>query len=185
MNFTTINFIVFIIGISLFIVNWIVNTDFSIISNTVSQYAYGKYGFLTTIGFVLIGAGSLLLALYLFSTAENLLYQVIVSIIFAYGIFIGSLSIFRCDQPGKTTFRGTMHNILAITGLVSLSVAMLLFLVLGAKQNNLSVITIIFSLTNITSLLLLQFASDKYRGIWERGAMFSQYFWLIFLLCSN
>ncbi len=180
--YTTLNLIVFIVGILLFIANWILNKDFNPVKNTVSQYAYGKYGFLTTLGFVFIGIASCFLAKKLWNIEADVLYSVIVIIIASYGFLIASLSVFRCDKPGSTTFRGKMHNILAITGLVTLSIGMLLYLIFGVQQHYFSYATLILAITNFTSLLLLQFASSSYQGIWERGAIFSQFFWLVYLL---
>jgi len=171
-----------LIGIFSFILNWILNKEIDFKTRTVSEYANGPYGYLTTIGFVLIGVGSILVAQNIWDQEQGLLFLVFKWALVVYGVLIASLAGIHADRPNEHTLLGKMHDILASIALILLQLNMIVFLFLTKSTGASLWPTGTLFVTGITSLALFAFAKKTYRGYWERGVMFSQFFWLIYLL---
>lgn len=161
----------------LFILNWILDTDKNFFSYYISQYVHLKHGYLTYLGFLLTGLGSLL--------STNLYYGLVTIIdieLFIYGLMLLLLGIFPVDKENKTTISGIIHSITAHLCFNSYIIVFTILVINGKYAQNFTYILI--SLTYIFGLLII-LLPKKYKGILQKSAIFSQLILLEMLLITG
>jgi len=174
-----------IAAILFFVFDWIIDRSMNIISDTISDYANGKYGYLTTFGFAFLGVAIIFITMHLYPDATCIGYKVLKGLMLLYGCFLGLLSVFSCDKEGENTLRGKIHTKLAAIAMVSVSVCMFCFFGLGWYEGECRFFTLILAIINLVALLIFSIKNGKRRGIWERICMFSQLFWIFSLVLNH
>lgn len=169
-----IAFIFICIGQLLFILNWILDKEISFLGNYVSDYVHTKHGHLSYLGFLLTGTGSLL--------ATNIYFgsKAIIDIeLFFYGIMLILLGIFPVDKKRNTTIAGVIHS---FTAHLCFNSFVVIFTILIIKRIYTQIyIIILISITYISGLLII-FLPAKYKGIFQKTAIFSQFILIQILL---
>ncbi len=167
-------------GMLFFVFDWFVDKTLNIRNNTISDYANGKFGYLTTCGFLIYGLSVCFSVLYLLPM-QNIAFSVFKWIVFGYGTGIALLAVFRCNKAGETTLRGMFHNIFANVAMIGISLNMFYFFTISYLNGTFSTITLVLASINIVSAILfaLSFKYIGNAGIWERICMFCQYIWII------
>lgn len=169
-------------AIFLFVLDWILDKDMNIKSNTISEYANGKYGYLTTMGFIMYGLGVIFFSGLLKHNEPSLWNKILVIALLIYGCLIALLSVFRCDKPGQNTWHAKVHSLLASSALAIVTIAMWYLFIWKLTEGIFLWATLLLAVINLMALLLFIITGSRLQGIWERVSMFAQYFWIVSMI---
>ena len=154
------------LGVLLFVTNWLVSGELSVVANYTSEYVHTRAGALTTLGFVVTGVG--MLAAVRFYRPVGV-FEIG---LFVYSVLFALLALFPTDLPATHTRIGTIHTVIA-----SLTIPLFPIMTgvaLALKPRVLSAELIVLPAISLAALVLMGLGVASAPGIFQRVAIFSQ-----------
>ena len=165
------------LGVLLFVTNWLVSRELSVVSNYTSDYVHTPAGALTTLGFIVTGVG--MLAAVRFYRPVGV-FEVG---LFAYSVLFALLAFFPTDAHDAHTSIGTIHTVLASATIPLFPI--MTGVALALKPEALSVELVVLPLVSLVCLVLMGLGVVAAPGIFQRVAIFSQTALVIVLVCKG
>lgn len=155
--------------------------DKSILASFVSEYAVGKYGWLMTLGFFGLAAGTLCLIIGLLNSIKASETAIITLSAWCIGAFL--FSIFTTDIPGTTqTLQGLIHAFSALIALLSLGIAMISWGLTFSKNDTwqeMATTSRFFGVISMVLFMALFLSPLSLKGLTERILIIWDVYWLI------